>query len=107
MFSIGFAPTRLFLILLIIQMFLLPAIIVMVIAATRMHRTLSDFAYSRYCAAPFHSVLMPTFAAVVVLSILIRLGGGTRRIQIPGHSQRQLRSNEWRWPCTRLPRTIL
>lgn len=89
------------------QMFLLPAIIVMVIAATRMHRALSDFAYSRYRAAPLRSVLMLTFAAVVVLSILIRPGGGTRRFQILGHSQRQLRSNEWRWPCIRLPRTIL
>jgi hypothetical protein len=63
----------------IIQMFQAPALIVMSIAATRMHRSLTDFANSEYNASCLlRSFLMLTAAAIAVLrsSISPWLEGG-------------------------------
>ena len=93
-----------------IQMFQTPALIVMTVAATRMHLSLTDFANTGYDASHFlRSALMLTAAdiAVVMRSIPARLGRGARRIQIPnGSSQCPFRRPGWRWPCTSPPRTI-
>ena len=47
----------------IIQMFQTPALIVMTIAATRMHRSLTDFTYSGYYASRLLSTVLPLSAA--------------------------------------------
>ena len=79
----------------IIQMFQTPALIVMTVAATRMHLSLIDFANTGYYASHFlHSALMLTAAdvAVLMLSIPTRLIRGARRLEIPNRSShRQFR----------------
>ena len=78
---------------LIIQMFQIPALIVMTVAATRMHLSLTDFANTGYCASHFlRSALTLSAAnvAVVIPSIPAQLRRGVQRMQIPNgssHSQ--------------------
>ena len=82
----------------IIQMFQTPALIVMTIAATRMHRSLTDFTYSGYYASRLLcSVLLLSAVDVAVSSIPIRLGEGVRRIQTTSwSSQHQFGLTGWR-----------
>ena len=64
---------------LITQMFQPSGLVVMSIAATRMHRSLTDFT-GYHASYFFRSVLMLTATEVAVLSMPIRLVGGTWRI---------------------------
>jgi hypothetical protein len=61
----------------ITQMFQPSGFVVMSIAATRMHRSLTDFT-GYYASLLFRSVLVLTAAEVAVLLIPIRLVGHTR-----------------------------
>ena len=66
-----------------VQMFQIPSLIVMTIAATRMYRSLTDFTDPGYYASCLlRSVLMLTAADGAGLKILVptRLGGGARQI---------------------------
>lgn len=66
-----FAAICVFLILSITQMFQTPALIVMSIGATRIHRSLTDFTDSGYYASCLsHSLLMLTAADIAVLKLL-------------------------------------
>jgi hypothetical protein len=68
---------------LIIQMFQIPALIVLTISATRMHRSLTNFSHSGYYTYCFlRSVLMLSTTDVSVSSVPIRLGEGIWRRQI-------------------------
>ena len=93
----------------IIQMFQTPALIVISIAATRMHRSLTDFADSGYnasCLPCSRLILTATNVAVLRLSFPARFWGGARRKKMPnGSSHRQFRRIEWKWPCKSRPRT--
>src|ERR1700761_7204794 len=79
----------------ITKLFQTPALIIMSIAATRMHRSLTDFTCSGYHASHLLcSVLILTAADAVVLRpwMPTRLGRGARGKEIPnGSSHRQIR----------------
>jgi hypothetical protein len=92
------------------QMFQTPALIVMSIGATRIHRSLTDYTNSEYYPSCLVcSVLMLTAADVEALRLSksIQLGGDARRSQISNRSsQREFPSTWWRWSCTSHPRII-
>ena len=79
-------------------MFQPPALIVMTIGATRMHRSLIEFYELGYSTSYLlYSVFMLTVTNVSLFSIPFSLEGGARRTQHPTYaSQRQFRSTGWR-----------
>lgn len=95
----------------ILQMFQTPALIVMSIGTTRIHRSLTDYTNSEYYPSCLvRSILMLTAADVAALRLskTIQLGGDARRLQILNRSsQREFLSTEWKWSCTSHPRTSI